>query len=234
MTFLRLGKNHEQAQIKRFSKGQLILQSDDAAAYLYLIRKGVVKLFDITPDGTENVIGILGVDEFFPIDKIFGQKRQGDAYYQAFTDCEVRLVPQEDFLRDLAKDQKMLSSLVDYFVERDLDYQLRIKGLEQIRAKHKLAYALGFVVRKFGKPLKRNSTKMYTVDIPFTQQDFASLVGLTRETTNVQLRELEKLGILRYHRRRYIVYVDKLHDFVSEELVPKPTRTTDTQTGKIG
>lgn len=204
-----------------FLKGQLIVLPHTNHDYIYAIQEGAVKLFDITPEGTENTIAILGPDDIFPVDQLFSHIRREGVHYQAFTNCTLWRTPHRAFNKQLSSDSAMFRVLIDYFVERELDYQLRIKGLEQLRADFKLAYILAFLVRKFGR--LSHGRAAFEMDVPFTQQDFANLVGLTRETTCIQMKKLEKLGVVRHKHRRYVVYHKKLHDFVAEELVPVQT-----------
>lgn len=201
-----------------FLKGQLIILPHVDHEYIYVIDKGAVKLFDITAEGIENTIAILGPEDIFPVDQLFARSSRQGVHYQAFTDCAMLRMPRWQFVEELVADSAMMQQMMGYFIKKDLDYQMRIRGLEQLRADFKLAYILAFLVRKFGRTHRGHSA--FEVDMPFTQQDFANLVGLTRETTCIQLKKLEKLGIVRHKRRRYVVYREKLHDFVAEELVP--------------
>jgi CRP-like cAMP-binding protein len=52
--------------------------------------------------------------------------------------------------------------------------------------------------------------------LPLTQQDLANFLGLTRETTGVQLKALEQDGVLRYKRQRYMVNTSRLSAMVQQ------------------
>jgi CRP-like cAMP-binding protein len=91
---------------------------------------------------------------------------------------------------------------------------LRVTALQQAKAHAKIAYTLFYLCQRYGKATSQNITK---INIQLTHQQFASLVGLTRETTATEMKKLEKQGIVRYDNQVYKVNRTKLLAYMGDE-----------------
>lgn len=200
--------------VKRYDKGQLILFQDMVPTCCYVIRSGFVKTYMITASGDEKPVSFDGKDDLFPVAWAFGKAETAFYYHQAYTDCELYHVPREDFLQIVRSRPKVLHWFTDYLLDRCLNYQAHISSLEQAKACDKLLHALRFLTYRFGQKMARSQVRML---LPLTQQDLANFLGLTRETTGAQLKQLEHKGILRYHRQKYIIHRDKLEEILEKQ-----------------
>lgn len=198
---------------KRYDKGQMILFQDMQPSCCYVIRSGYVKTYTITADGDENPISFDGKDDLFPIAWAFGKAEAAQYYHQAYTDCELYQVPRDEFLRFVEARPKLLYRLMHYMLDRSLNYQAHVRSLEQAKAADKILHALHFLTHRFGKKVARSRVRML---LPLTQQDLANFLGLTRETTGTQLKQLKRLGIIQYHRQKYLVDQEKLKNMLQE------------------
>jgi CRP/FNR family transcriptional regulator, cyclic AMP receptor protein len=199
---------------KSFSKGELILVQGEVPTCLYVIRSGVVKTYNLTSQGEEKPIMYDIKSEMFPIGWIYRKLKYAQYYYEAFTDCEVYCVPRDDFTAFIKKNPDELYEIFSYFVGRYLNYQMRINALEQSKAHSKVINTLHFLCLRFGRDIKENTVR---IELPFTQQDLANLIGLTRETTGIELKKLQRQGLLTYKKQYYIVRTDKLEELLDED-----------------
>jgi CRP-like cAMP-binding protein len=92
--------------------------------------------------------------------------------------------------------------------------QLRITALEQSSAAEKIALTLYYLIFRHGEEIKPG---LYAIQIKMTQSMIASLVGLTRESTAVNLKFLKKKGIVSYGNFNYTVNKSSLERFVGED-----------------
>lgn len=198
---------------RSYPKGSIIVYQGDSPKYTYVIKSGFAKVYTIASQGDENVIGFDGEYDIFPVATIFHENGEARYFHQAFTDCEVHLVPRTDYLAFVQNHPALMEKLFNYFVDRSVEYQTRINGLSQPKAADKILYALAHLVDRYGKVVKRSCSRM---TLPLTQQDFAGFVGLTRETTGTQLKKLQRQGVLQYNRQDYLVYTDKLDALLKE------------------
>jgi CRP-like cAMP-binding protein len=110
-----------------------------------------------------------------------------------------------------------MKDLLEIMVSRHLQFQMRVNALEQSKATHKVINTLHYLCLRFGKEIKENIVK---VELPLTQQDLANFMGLTRETTGIELKKLEKQGVINYRRQNYLIRTDRLNEVLDDEYDP--------------
>lgn len=208
-----IDKFYRQFPTRTYLKGEMILQQDVEPTAVNVIRSGAVKVYNIDSSGTERPIGFEVMNELFPIGWIYGHIERTSYFYEAFTDCTVAQIPREDLLHAMKTNHALMAALNESNIIRLIDLQKRIEGLEQARAAHKIAYTLRFLCSRFGSSQKGNKVK---IELPLTQQDIANFLGLTRETTAIELKKLEKQGVLDYEHQVYTIHEQQLADLLDE------------------
>lgn len=199
---------------RKFEKGEIILVQGETPDCTYVIKKGVVKTYNLTSQGEEKPLGFDTSGDIFPIAWVFGQTNPVNYYYEAFTDCELYCLPREDYKAFISKSISRLYSALEDMVAKHTLYQLRVNALEQSKAALKVLNTIHFLCLSYGSEIKKNTVK---IEVPLTQQDLANFMGLTRETTGIELKKLQRTGVLTYKRQNYIVRTDKLNDLLDEE-----------------
>jgi CRP/FNR family transcriptional regulator len=204
----------EHYPVRKFTKGEIILVQGEVPKSAYIIKKGVVKTYNLTSQGEEKPISFDIRGEMFPVSWIFSKAKYSQYYYEAFTDCEVYAIPPQEYLELLQRNQEILFDVFNFFIGRHVNYQMRVNALEQSKASAKVLHTMHFLALRFGRDLRNN---LVEIQLPFTQQDLANFMGLTRETTGIELKKLQRSGVLTYRRQRYIVHTDKLNEMLDDE-----------------
>ncbi len=197
--------------VKRFQKGEMIICEGLEPRKCYVVKSGFVKVFLTTKGGEEKAVRFIASHDVFPLSWIFGRTDVSLYYYQTYTDCEMYEIPREELIRHIEADPSMFRRLFDYMLEMNIDLMQHVHSLEQAKASDKLVYAFNFLVRRFGKQITKSRTKMI---LPLTQQDLANFLGLTRETTGAQLKELQHKGVINYQQQEYVVHIDRLRALI--------------------
>lgn len=204
----------KQYRTKKFTKGQTILSQDEVPTAAYFIKKGVIKTYNLTAEGEEKPISFDVRGEIFPVGWVFGKLQRCQYFYSAFTDCEVYVFPREHYMAYIKSQPETLYATLDFMLNRYLNYQMRVNALEQSKASSKVLYTIHFLSLRFGIDLK---TDLVRIPLPLTQQDLANFMGLTRETTSMELKKLQKQGVISYRNQKYTVRTDKLNHKLDEE-----------------
>lgn len=194
---------------RTYQKGQTILHQGDTPSHAYVIKSGFTKMFEISALGENKALIFDQQFEIFPIGWVFHKIVAAQFYYEAFTECEVYLVPREDILHFFKSDPTSMFEIFDYFISRHLAFQERILALEQPKAADKILFTLKFLTDRFS--IKAGKSNSAQINLPLTHQEMAGFIGLTRETTGIELKKLEKLGIISYKNQCYIVNLVKLN-----------------------
>jgi CRP/FNR family transcriptional regulator len=179
----------------------------------YAVKSGFAKVFLTTKGGEEKAVNFIASYDLFPLTWIFGKTDAALYYYQAYTDCEMVEIPREEIIRHAEEDPNMFRRLFDYTLDLNIDLMQHIHSLEQAKASDKLMYAFSFLTKRFGKKITKSHTKMM---LPLTQQDLANFLGLTRETTGAQLKELQHKGVIDYQQQEYMVHTDRLRALIED------------------
>lgn len=205
---------YEQYPVRKFQKGEIILVQGEVPKSAYMIKKGVVKTYNLTAQGDEKPISFDIEGELFPVAWTFKKARFAQYYYEAFTDCELFCIPPENYIEILKRDTERLFTEYTDFVSQHINNQMRINALEQSKAAAKVLYTIHFLCLRFGRDLRENTVQ---IELPLTQQDLANYMGLTRETTGIELKKLQRAGVLTYKKQNYVVRTDKLDELLDED-----------------
>lgn len=204
----------QQFRTKHFKKGEIILCQGEVPHCGYVIKTGIVKTYNLTLQGEEKPISFDTDSEVFPISWVFGKLRHAPYYHEAFTECDVYCVPRAEYMEFVESHPDYMLAMLNQFVDRCMGYQMRINALGQSKAPAKVLNMIHFLCVRFGRPVKG---KTVMVQMPLTQQDLANFIGLTRETTGIELKKLQQKGVLIYKKQNYIIQTDKLNELLEED-----------------
>ncbi len=193
-----------------FRKGEFIIRPGETPPGVFFIERGLVKAFDITKYGEENLLIVRKENEIFPlIWAITGQER--NIIYQAMVPTTVWRIVREDFEKYIKNPSNPLSPLLDMTIEMYRIHSEHIINLEYRTVRERLISFLLSMSERFGQ----KTPKGILINVPLRQQDMASSISATRETTSRELSVLEKHGFI-HTKSPYVVICDikKLRSFL--------------------
>lgn len=199
---------------KRFQQGNILIYQGEVSRNAYIVKTGVIKLYNITTGGEERIATFKRPGDIFPTSWSFGKASAAFYYYEAQTDGEMYVVPREEFKAYIAKTPGASQVLADHYLNSYSGALMRITALEQSKASDKVLYTLYYLVQCYGRPTTGANV---SVSIQLTQQMMADLIGLTRETTAAELVKLKRRGVLKYKGREYTIDRDKLIQAIGED-----------------
>lgn len=203
-----------QGNTRSVPKNTVVFYQGEVPQAAALIKRGVVKVYNLSPDGEEQLATFHVAGEFFPSTWLFGQTTSTVYFYETFTDCEITFIPRSELETIINKSAANIQFFMDAYIKKYTGMLLRVTALQQAKASSKISYTLFYLSQRYGSALSQNITK---INIQLTHQQFASLVGLTRETTATEMKKLEKQGIVRYDNQVYKVNIKKLLETMGDE-----------------
>lgn len=195
-------------------KGSILLYQGEIPRSAFIIRRGLVRVYTITTSGEERTIALHGKGDIFPLPWVFGEVTNTLFYYEAMSDAEVVTTPKQYVVEAVMGSPELMSTILKFTINEYTALLLRITALEQSRAAEKIGLTLYYLI--FRHSIEK-TPGVYTIDIKMTQSMIASLVGLTRESTAVNLKLLKKKGIIQYSKFTYVIDKAKLERFVGED-----------------
>ena len=118
------------------------------------------------------------------------------------TPVELTKAPKEELLGFLRANPERLMDLTTRLLVGLNGLLVRIEHLLSKDAYHKVASAVFLAGKRFGR--KEGKGKV-VVELPLTHQDIADLSYLTRETTSLEMKKLEKQGLVGKKNRLLII-----------------------------
>jgi CRP-like cAMP-binding protein len=188
----QLDEFFQNSQIHFYKKRVMILHPNDTPKNVFYIKNGYVRVFRLTEDGEELTLTILKPKDFFPLN--YGFNTVVNSYYlEAITPLELWRAPQEEFIKFVTTKPEVLYALTSRIMARYDGVFSRMEYLILSNAYIKVATTLLVCSKRFGKPSGDNDV---VIQVPLTHRDIATLVGITRETTSLEMKKLEKQGFL--------------------------------------
>jgi CRP/FNR family transcriptional regulator len=195
-----------------FKKRETIINSEELKTHIYYIKNGFIRAYRISEEGEELTLLILKPDDFFPL--TYGLNNMPNIYYlEAITPIEVFRAPQEPFLQFLHREPEVFFDLSTQVMDRFDGLLARMEYMIWSKAYTKIAATLLICARRFGKP----SNNSVLIDVPLTHRDIATIVGLTRETTSIEMKKLENKGLLT--KRGRLLFIPDLEKLEQESLL---------------
>ena len=193
-----------------YKKGEFIIRPGDTPSGVFYIQTGLVKAYDITKYGEENLLIIRKKNEIFPlIWSITGHAHH--IIYQALSDVEVLRLNQTLFQNLLRDNPSLQTPFMDIVFEMYRIHSERIMNLEYRTVRERLIAFLLIMVDRFGAKHKLG----ICIEAPLKQQDIASSINATRETTGRELAQLTRRGLIANHQGYIIVTNEqKLRDYL--------------------
>jgi CRP/FNR family cyclic AMP-dependent transcriptional regulator len=174
-----------------YKKGEFIIRPGETPSGIFYIQTGLVKAYDITKYGEENLLIVRKEHEIFPlIWAITGQERH--VIYEALAATEVWRLDRAQYLTFIETHSEVLAPLLDMTVEMYRIHSERIINLEYRSVRERLISFLLTMCGRFG----RETTHGTMIDVPLKQQDIASSINASRETTSRELTALERKGLI--------------------------------------
>jgi len=181
------------AQIARFvsyPKNTFFVRKGEHPPGVGIILNGFICASTVSPDGNEFMISMQEFDSVVALTTVLDRK---PAFRDSKTqmDTDVLLCPRVEFLEVLDRDPLSYRHFISVLSERIRAAHRIIDGL----ALYSLRQRLARLLCTLGDPKMRNGLQKSPI-IPLTQDDLASLLGVTRHATNRELKRLEHAGLL--------------------------------------
>lgn len=177
-----------------YTKGDMLLHQDEAGTDVFYLADGYVKAYTIADDGDEKMITILGPGDVVNLEAAFFKDHLHRYYFEALTDGKLRSRPAATLEKELNKNKEALLGLVRYVLAHNDELAQTLDNILQAKSDAKLTNYLALLVRRFGTEVRDG---IITLPFPLSHAQLASMVGTTRETMTVQLRQLTKAGVIR-------------------------------------
>ena len=192
--------------METFEKGELVYLPGDPSDSVYLLKKGRVKISRVNDDGREALLTILEPGEIFgEVEALSSDRRE--TLVQALEKVKVCEIQREDFDRYLHQYPHVGGRVIKLMGVRLRTLESRVGELVFKSAPARLATVLLNLSETMGQPEERG----IRLGARLTHQNLASLIGTSRETVSILLRQFSQRGlVVQDHRHILILDMERL------------------------
>jgi CRP/FNR family transcriptional regulator, cyclic AMP receptor protein len=200
--------------VRSISKNRPLLYQGEIPTMAFYIKSGIVKLYNITAEGEERIVGYENDGGLMPIEWLFSRSQVALYYYDTFTDCEIIRIPKEEVITALKQNSPAALSYLDRSLAMLMGSTIHLHALQQPNARQKLLYIMQYLVLRFGREVSKNKQ---LIDLRLTHQEISNIIGITRETVSTEISKLVKEDVLSIDDYRYVVNMDKAIRLLGED-----------------
>jgi len=207
------GVSLDESAARRYGKSSIIVYQGEIPRDGFLVKKGVVRVYQIGAAGDSRTITFYTKGDVFPVAWLGGNSAPAMYYYEAFDDVDLVPVSREAWDKVMLE-PKNQQAFSQYMVHNYQASLIRIAALEQAKAHDKISYSLFYLLLRHGREIMPG---IFRLELKLKHQDIAELVGLTRETTAIEVHALQTGKVLSYQNQRYLIKREKLLDILNED-----------------
>lgn len=186
--------------MRTFRKGEIIIFQGEAPRVAFVVKKGIVKAYNLSVGGDEKPVGFYEPGAIFPAAWVYGKMPNAIYYYEAFTsDVSLYTVNRNELVKFVKNSPELIYSEMERYLIDELGQSMRLNALQHSRASDKLLYTLHYLALSNGHKVGPQEVE---IDLTLTHQDFANLTGLTRETAATELNKLKHRGVISYDKNK--------------------------------
>ncbi len=175
-------------------RGRVFYRPNETGEVLFLLKKGRVQLYRISPEGKKLVINTLGPGSIFGEMAMVGQGMH-NTFAEAIDDCTLCVMGRGDLERVLISKPEVGLRMVETLGRRLREAEARLEDIAFKNIPARLASLLLRLQQEHGNTIEG-----------YTHQDLAEMIGTYRETTTQTLNNFKRDGLLDIGRKRLELY----------------------------
>ena len=183
------------SRIKNVTAGATIFQKGDPGDCLFAVCTGTVKISNRFSDGKDAVFNVIHPGEIFgEMALLDGRERAADA--QAVTDCDLMVIERRDFIPMVESQPGLALKLIELLCMKLRHTSEQVEDVMFLDLPGRLAKTLLWLAA---------DTKSGGRKVSITQREIGEIIGMTRESTNKQLRAWAEQNWVRLERGGVVV-----------------------------
>jgi len=181
---------------KSVSAGTTIFKKGDPGTSLFAVLSGTVRISNQSSDGKDAVLNMITAGGICgEIALLDGQPRTADAF--AVSNCELMFIDRRDFVPLVTQSPEIALKLIEILCGRIRRTSEQVEDMTFLDLPGRLAKTLLWLSAQSGSSPTRK--------VSITQREIGQIIGMSRESTNKQLREWEDKKWVKLERGGLVV-----------------------------
>ena len=171
-------------------RGKIFYQPQDSSEVLFILKRGRVQLYRLSPEGKKLVVATIGPDTIFGEMAIIGQGMH-NAFAEAVEDCLLCVMSRHDVERLILGKPSVALRIMNVMAERLNEAESQLEDMAFKSIPTRLALLL----------LRLRDDQGDNI-CGYTHQDLAEAIGTYRETATQTLNEFKANNLIEIGRKR--------------------------------
>ncbi|MGB9723755.1 MAG: Crp/Fnr family transcriptional regulator [Chloroflexia bacterium] len=180
--------------------GRLIYSPEERRETLFLLTRGRVRLYRLSPEGKALTIAVIEPVSLFGEMALLGPGVE-DSFAEALEDCELYVLNRRDLQDLLRTDPRVARRLLDLVGRRLTDTERRLAEMAFKSVPQRLAALL----LQLAQESPGSSEGPMSIPVRYTHQQLAEMIGTYRETVTKVLNDFRQRGWVRVERGHILV-----------------------------
>jgi CRP/FNR family transcriptional regulator, cyclic AMP receptor protein len=185
------------APMQRVQAGKVFFSPDQVAEVLFILKEGRVRLYHLSADGKALTTAVLEAGTIFGEMALLGQ-RLHQSYAEALSPCLLCLMSREDVKTLLLSDPRIATRIAETLGQRLISAEQRLSDFAFKSLPQRIASLLLQLASPPKTRLFRRSSG--SLEVRFTHEALAEMVGTYRETATKILNEFRAKGLIELGR----------------------------------
>jgi CRP/FNR family cyclic AMP-dependent transcriptional regulator len=175
-------------------KGKVFYFPEEAGEVVFLLKKGKVQLYRLSPEGRKLVIATLEQGGIFGEMSLLGQGMY-NTFAEAMEDCLICIMSRQEMVQLLVEKPQVALRILDVMGRRLQRAETQLEEVAFKKVPERLALAL---LRLAGVPPgeERGDSSKVPVVSGLTHQDLAEMIATHRETVSFALNDFKARGLV--------------------------------------
>lgn len=172
--------------------GRVFYGPEEAGEVLFLLKKGRVQLYRLSPEGKKLVVSILEPGAIFGEMSLIGQGMH-NTFAEAIEECTLCVMSRLDVEQLLVRKPQVSLRIMEVMARRLKEAESNLEDMAFKSIPARLASLL----------IKLSASQSTNGDVDgYTHQDLAEMIGTYRETTTQTLNDFKNQGWINIERKR--------------------------------
>lgn len=203
---------------RHLDKGQIFYTPQEKNEWLFMLKKGRVRIYRLSPDGHELTLTVVSAGAVFGEMSLTAQRLE-NAYAEAQEPVVVCAMQREDLERLIREKPQVGLKLVQSLSERLSQAEDLVEDLALKEVPARLASLILRLVENEGV-MNAEGPKIPT---RYTHRQLAAMIGSKRETVTKAFALLQQAGVVELHRRKIqVLDPDSLQRIATTGHLPIP------------
>jgi CRP-like cAMP-binding protein len=197
----------DRGRLRHFQEGSALFRQGEPAESFYIVVEGQVKLDQVTANGDQIILQIVGPGGGIGIIVALGDMEYPVTAH-VLEECLALAWDRETTRRLMIQIPRLALNGMELLARRFVTLQARFQEVATQRVEQRIALTLLRLVRQFG----RREAEGLLIDMPLSREDLAQMTGTNLYNVSRILSKWEQAAIVSLGRKR--VVIKKAHELV--------------------